>query len=254
MAKTRTSARTSARNSARGQMNVTNEANLRILSFNDPKDVSLMLLLLGLAFLLRHFVHKSVRPNGLLRKIIKEQATTVQEKRSKKILAMVQDPFLAADLERRLEFTLGDKNLAKAEIRKLKEASENILNTIEDEGSSEGGDVGTTFAKILVVKVYLIYFLFNVSIWIFLPIFFSVVCSPLFLFLLALLTSYDASQLGKKYGLKGRSLNDVFQKIYTFFRGSQYENSELQESLLEKEEGNTSEVVPTTEQTITNEV
>merc|ERR1712232_601598 len=111
-----------------------------------------------------------------------------------------------------------------------------------------GGDVGTTFAKILVRKVGLIYFVFNASIWIFLPIFFSVVCSPLVLFLLVLLMSYDSHRLGKKYGMKGRSLVVVFQNCYTFFKGTQYENPELQESLLEKEEKNTSEVVPTTEQ------
>ena len=242
------------RSSARSQRNELDNAGWRILSFSDPKDASLLMLFLGLAFLLRHFVHKSVKPGGKLRKLIKKEAAKVQEKRSKKILAIFQDPFLVVDLERRLEYTLGDKDKAKAEARRLKEESEKNLNAVGDDGDSDGEDSGTTFAKILVARVNLIYLIFYLCIWIFLPICFSVVCSPIVLIVLPCLMMYDSIHLGKKYGLKVRFSLDVFRRYYIFFKRSQTKNSELQESLLEKEDKDTSEVVPTLEKTSGTEV
>jgi hypothetical protein len=137
------------------------------------------------AILLIVFKRRALRPGSWLQKNIKRKAQCDKKRRTRRILAMLNDPLLASDLEARLVATLGSEELAKAEMVTMRERALETYQGLElqlspgqenTNQSSEHDDdyTGTSYVKsisrFLCRTQCFLYLFFSVGIH-FLPVF-----------------------------------------------------------------------------------
>lgn len=164
-------------------------------------DPALAVFLLVYTVLFCYAKRVSLSPGGKLQRHVKTQAEKESERRSRRVLSILQDPVLCRDLERRLESTMSSKDLARRELRERRETLEKRLEAKHPYNNDDDMMSSFTYAKSLNTFLGRVNLFFMLTL-VLIPYFVQEIWSVISLFACFAVCVYDSRVLLKRYGGK----------------------------------------------------